>query len=940
MNGAAPATTLTGTPGTFPIADRVAAAGDVNADGYDDVLVNGVNRAPNPNVGIVFCFHGGPTGIPSGTAVATADASIQQNVPLAAATPVILATSAGDVNRDGYADVLAGVPATGLAVIYLGSASGSINVDTAIFFGAVGFGGAVAAAGDVNGDGHDDVAVGHLQTSSINVYLGPFNGSAADTLVVPGTHVARGAEANGDGFDDLLVATSTGSAAVYHGGSRMIPASALASAAQIRFESNQANAGLGISVGSAGDVNGDGFDDLLLGASGYDAGEENEGAVFVFHGGPSLPAFPSLASAASMIQSNNANAFLGGVATSAGDVNGDGYGDVIVGAGSYNGWRGIGLIFHGSPTGIVPAGTPANASGRFEMLSTNAFAGNSVAGAGDVNGDGFDDVILSGPGFPDYLNPLGAAFVLHGSLAGIGDRLPMTANGRLLGTQAGAGFGGRVTAAGDVNRDGYGDVMVNSPTWSNPELYEGAVFIFHGSPNGFGTRNDTAADTRIESNLFATASLTTMGPVGDVNGDGYGDVVLSVPTRTFFETREGGAWLFLGGSSGIVGPTLTQAASGVRGGAPEQLFGSSVAPAGDVNGDGFGDWLVGGPGSSGVSSGSTPGRVHIYFGSAAPTFFTHTPIPLFREEVWDQFGMRVGFAGDVNGDAMPDIAIGATGFDSSASEDNEGLAVVFQANRNGRAVLPMQHRTNYNSPLVAPGNTSALLNGFTAEFTEAKQEPNGRVAGEFQACPVGTAWGAPGCTTAVTPYLSGQGAIAGLDHQFTGLAPDTRYRWRARALFTDDTGPIPANPPDRGPWRSLQPSLAGYDVRTARDSDGDGVVDSIDNCPRVANPGQEDAGGLGPASAPDLIGDACQCGNVGGNGRIDSTDVAAFRAALANPSGAALPSAAQSRCVVLAPGTTCSVAQLSVIRRALNAPALYPITTTPAAQFCVAATGA
>jgi len=286
-----------------------------------------------------------------------------------------------------------------------------------------------------------------------------------------------------------------------------------------------------------------------------------------------------------------------------------------------------------------------------------------------------------------------------------------------------------------------------------------------------------------------------------------------------------------------------------------------------------------------------------------------------------------------------DVLVGATGFESSAPENNEGLAVGFQGDRGGGYVLPQQRRSNQGSPIVAPGKSSALLDGFTVEFGAAHLMPRGRIAGEIQVCPVGTAFGAPGCTTVVTPWLSGLGTHNTLlSHPFTGLPPHTRYRWRGRALLTDDTGPIPAAP-EHGPWRGPQPTVAGFDIRTGRDTDADGVVDSLDNCPRVANPGQEDDGGLGAGSAPDLIGNACQCGNVGGDGRIDGADVTAFRSPLANPSGAGLGSPAQSRCTVLTQGAPCNVVQLSVIRRGLAAPPRYPVSTAPAAQFCAAALG-
>jgi len=106
-----------------------------------------------------------------------------------------------------------------------------------------------------------------------------------------------------------------------------------------------------------------------------------------------------------------------------------------------------------------------------------------------------------------------------------------------------------------------------------------------------------------------------------------------------------------------------------------------------------------------------------------------------------------------------------------------------------------------------------------------------------------------------------------------------------------------------------------------------------DKCPLVANPSQADTGGMGPGSAPDKIGDACQCGSVAGDGHVDST----YRAALANRTGAALSTDAQTRCRVLGRTVGYTILQVTAIRRAIAS--LLPIQSGPAAQFCVAALG-
>ena len=130
----------------------------------------------------------------------------------------------------------------------------------------------------------------------------------------------------------------------------------------------------------------------------------------------------------------------------------------------------------------------------------------------------------------------------------------------------------------------------------------------------------------------------------------------------------------------------------------------------------------------------------------------------------------------------------------------------------------------------------------------------------------------------------------------------------------------------------------GTDLRTSGtslDSDLDGIANAADNCRYRANPAQQDAGGFGPTSPPDGIGDACQCGNITGSGRVDAADVLAYRQSLA--SGVPFAGTAATLCRVYAGGTQCNVLQVSVLRRGLHVPALAPLTTSSAAQVCAAA---
>jgi hypothetical protein len=172
-----------------------------------------------------------------------------------------------------------------------------------------------------------------------------------------------------------------------------------------RFTSQQGCALLGESVATAGDVNGDGFDDVIVGSQWYDDGQYDEGEAFAFYGSPSGPDTNVDWRAHGSRPASN---FAASVAT-AGDVNGDGYDDVIVGQAQFGG-SGSAFAFLGSPTGLSL--TSAWTAGAGQVGDE---FGTSVASAGDVNGDGYDDVIVGAPGFDDGERGQGAAFVYLGS---------------------------------------------------------------------------------------------------------------------------------------------------------------------------------------------------------------------------------------------------------------------------------------------------------------------------------------------------------------------------------------------------------------------------------------------------------------------------------------------------------------------------------------------
>ena len=413
-----------------------------------------------------------------------------------------------------------------------------------------------------------------------------------------GCSVASAGDVNGDSYSDVIVGAqwfgndlpSEGRAYVYHGS-----AAGLATTAAWTAEGNSPNANFGYSVGTAGDVNDDGYADVIVGAPSFSNGQVEEGRAFVYHGSAAgLATIPAWTT-----ESNQTGAELGTSVATAGDVNGDGYSDIIVGAIQYSNLQnaeGQVYVFHGSAAGLF-----AFPDWIIESNQGGAHFGWSVATAGDVNGDGYSDVIVGAPTFGALDE--GQAFVYHGSAAGLAKSQAWTA----VSDRDNAELGSSVATAGDVNGDGYSDVVVGARRYDNGHLDEGKAYVYHGSPGGLAT----SAAWTVEGNQTAARYGTSVSSAGDVNDDGYSDVIVGAPRYDNDVTNEGRIFVYLGSEAGLATPPAWTAESD-QFGPPE--FGTSVAAAGDVNDDGYADVIVGAPLYSNGQPGE--GRAFVYNGPA------------------------------------------------------------------------------------------------------------------------------------------------------------------------------------------------------------------------------------------------------------------------------------------------------------------------------------
>ena len=411
------------------------------------------------------------------------------------------------------------------------------------------FGNSVGTAGDVNGDGYADVIVG----ASLNGTGGALAGRA---------YVYFG----GPSADAVADLTLTGAAAAE------------------RF---------GYSVGTAGDVNGDGYSDVIVGAIGNGAAGMNAGRAYVYFGGPAPDALPDLT-----LTGEAAGDWFGRSVGTAGDVNGDGYADVIVGAdqndvGGTNAGRAY--VYFGGPA----ADAVADLTLTGEVAGD--FFGGSVGTSGDVNGDGYADLIVGASLNDAGGTTAGRAYVYFG-----GPAADAVADLTLTGEMAGDMFGYSVGAGGDVNGDGYGDVIVGARGNSAGGASAGRAYVFFG-----GTAVDGAADLVLTGAAVGDQFGWSAGTAGDIDGDGYADLVVGAPFSDAGGTDAGRMYVYLGGPGADAVPDLILIGEGAS-----DFFGTSVGTAGDVNGDGHADVIVGA--SRNDAGGTDAGRAYV-FGVKPPT---------------------------------------------------------------------------------------------------------------------------------------------------------------------------------------------------------------------------------------------------------------------------------------------------------------------------------
>jgi hypothetical protein len=470
-------------------------------------------------------------------------------------------------------------------------------------------------------------------TPSMDIHLGyahaSFWGEAVRDLA--GFSVAGVGDVNGDGFDDILigavlndeVGADAGQAYLIFGRASGLTRDINLSKADASFLGESSGDHAGASVAGAGDVNGDGYDDIVIGADGNDEGGSDAGQTYLIFGHALGWAMDTnLSSADASFWGEASGDQAGGSVSIAGDVNNDGFDDILIGAheNDEGGQRaGQSYVILGKATGWAMDTNLSTVDASFIGEAAGDLSGTSVSGAGDVNGDSFNDILLVANWNDEGGTDAGQVYLVMGKATNWSMDVNLSrANASFLGEKARDYLGVSNGNAGDVNGDGYDDILMGSTGNDEGGNDAGQTYLVMGKATGWTMDTDLSmANASFLGEAVNDVSGASVSGAGDVDGDGYDDFLIGVPNNDEVGRNAGQTYLVLGKPSGWTMDTdLSQADASFLGEDMDDGSGKSVSGAGDVNGDGHGDILIGA--SADGDGGYMAGQVYLILSDASP----------------------------------------------------------------------------------------------------------------------------------------------------------------------------------------------------------------------------------------------------------------------------------------------------------------------------------
>ena len=694
--------------------------GDAGEDNIYDIIVtasDGINSAEQP-VGITVTDAAEAGNAPSFTSAATASVAENQS-----AETVVYRAVATDGDGDTLSYSLSGTDA---ARFMIDPATGEVRFRAAPDFENPNDAGGnniydITVTASDGADETDQPVTIRVTDEYDLIELSTLDGTngfilnGIDAFDISGRSVSSAGDVNGDGYDDLIIGAPAagpngnnlaGETYVVYGGANAPGTDGVLDLSDLDGTNGFILNGIdavdysGRSVSSAGDVNGDGYDDLIIGADAADPnGDNTAGETYIVYGGANAPGTGGVLDLSSLDGSNgftlngiDASDFSGRSVSSAGDVNGDGYDDLIIGAyrADPNGNT------HAGETYVVYGGASASGTGGVLDLSdldgTNGFilngidagdySGRSVSSAGDVNGDGYDDLIIGAVGADQNVHGgAGETYIVYGgaSAPGTGGRFNLSTlngtNGFILnGIDTLDDSGWSVSSAGDVNGDGYDDLIIGARGGNPNGINSGQTYVVYGGASAPGTNGVLNLSMLNGSNGFILNGIDaddysggSVSSAGDVNGDGYDDLIIGAYFADPNGDRSGETYIVYGGANapgtgGVLDLSDLDGTngfilSGIDGG---DQSGRSVSSAGDVNGDGYDDLIIGARRAN-PNGNREAGESYVIYGGATGTE-SLTPVTAQGTAAADNFTGNAG-ADSFTAIATNDVVRGGAGDD-------------------------------------------------------------------------------------------------------------------------------------------------------------------------------------------------------------------------------------------------------------------------------------